>query len=334
MKTGTSYFGVRIPRHAAKDMDQLVRQGFTYVCHTFSENDMLFYHRTCKEIVKITRDKGLEVYVDPWGVGRVFGGEAFSNFVACNLDALQVLSDNEPVGFACPMNPKFRKFMVEWIEAAVNLQPDVIFWDEPHFSVGTWIGDRKGQWGCRCKVCKGLFFDRYGFDIPNERTPEMHAYLEWGIRDFLEFVIGEAAKRGVRNGLCLLPHEKGTQGAVDNWDSFAAIKGLNIMGTDPYFQLFNKGLEQVADFSKRVKESADAHGIESEVWFQGFKIPAGKEHLQAEAVEIAAKAGIDRLAVWGFEACDHMAWIRPDDPVKLWRTFVEKLAEVKGEKHV
>ena len=51
MKTGTSYFGVRIPRHVASDMDDLVRDGFSYVCHTFSENDLLFYRSTMKDIV-------------------------------------------------------------------------------------------------------------------------------------------------------------------------------------------------------------------------------------------------------------------------------------------
>lgn len=330
MKTGTSYFAVRIPRHVAADMDLLVRDGFSYVCHTFSENDMTFYHPTMKEILRITRDKGLEIYLDPWGVGKVFGGEAFSSFVGSNLDALQVLSDGKPAGLACPMHPKFRVFMKQWIESAAELQPDVLFWDEPHFSVGTWVGDREGQWGCRCDICKAHFHERFGFDMPNERTPEVHAYLEWAIHDFLSYVIAEGAACGLRNALCLLPHESGTHGAVDNWNSFAAIKGLNIIGTDPYFELFGTGLEQVEQYSRRVRQAADENGIESEVWFQGFKIASGREPLQTQAVDIAAAAGISRLAVWGFEACDHLGWVRPDNPPLLWKTFVDKFAELQN----
>jgi hypothetical protein len=164
--------------------------------------------------------------------------------------------------------------------------------------------------------------------MPATRTPEVHAYLEWAIHDFLTFVIAEAAKCGLRNALCLLPHAEGTHGAVDNWDNFADIRGLDIIGTDPYFDLFGTGLEQVGQYSRRVRDAATRNGIESEIWFQGFKIASGREHLQAQAVDIAAAAGISRLAVWGFEACGHLGWVRPDNPQLLWQTFLDKFAEL------
>lgn len=330
IKIGSSYFGNRILRHVRSDMEQLVREGFTYVVHTYSENDMLFYHRTMKDILAITRDCGLESYVDPWGVGKVFGGEAFSNFVACNLDDLQILSDDKPAGQACPMNPNFRKFMVEWIEKALELNPDYIFWDEPHFSISTWIGGRKDQWGCRCKHCNELFRAKYGHDIPKQRTPEVHAHLEWAMRDFLAYVVGETKKRGGKNCICLLPHDTGEEGAVANWEAFARIPGLDILSTDPYFEFAKKGIDHVEKYARIVKQVTEAQGIESEVWIQGFKVAAGREQLQADAVEVAAKVGVPRIAVWGFEACDHMGWIRPDDPQKLWKVLTAKFRAVRG----
>jgi len=328
LKTGTSYFGNRIPRHVAKDMAQLKKQNFTYVLHTFNENDMLFYAKTMKEIVRITKEEGLDVQIDPWGVGKVFGGESFSNFVATNLDALQILSDDKPAGTACPMNPKFRAFMVEWIEAALETGAETIFWDEPHFNISTWLGGREGQWGCRCPICQGHFEERFGHEMPKTRTPEVLAYLEWGILDFLSYVIGEAAKRGAKNALCLLPHETGDEGATDQWEDFAAIPGLNIFGTDPYFQMFNKGMDYVEKFTKKAIDAAAKHNMDCSIWFQGFRIPAGQEHRQAEAMEIAYKLGCRDLAVWGFEACDHISWIRPDDPEAVWKVFVDKFGEL------
>ena len=79
---GSSYFGNRIPRHAARDMQALRRQGFARVIHTFSENDLAYYAETMGELAAASHDAGLEVLLDPWGVGRIFGGEAYSNWIA------------------------------------------------------------------------------------------------------------------------------------------------------------------------------------------------------------------------------------------------------------
>ena len=323
LKIGTSYFGNRIPRHVAEDMKQLRREGFNLVCHTFNENDHLFYRRTMKEIVHISKDLGFEVHMDPWGVGKVFGGESFSNFVATNMHALQILSDDKPAGNACPMHPDFRAFMIDWIDAALECGADVLFWDEPHFSLSSWLGGRPGQWGCRCPVCQEHFRERFGHDMPYERTPEVVAYLEWAIRDFLGFVIKATADRGADNNLCLLPHEEGEEGATAGWDEFAALEGLTVFGTDPYFQLFKKDMNYLEKFSKKALDSAEAHNRECQIWFQGFKIPDGQEERQAEAIQRCYDLGVRNFAVWGFEACAHISWIRPDNPEKLWKLFVD-----------
>ena len=38
-----AYFGSRIVRHVARDMEDLARRGFNAVLHTFSENDLAYY---------------------------------------------------------------------------------------------------------------------------------------------------------------------------------------------------------------------------------------------------------------------------------------------------
>ncbi|MBX3727858.1 MAG: hypothetical protein KF858_01635 [Candidatus Sumerlaeia bacterium] len=329
MKAGCSYFGNRIPRHVATDMKRLAREGFNLICHTYSENDMLFYHSTMKEIVRISKEEGMEVYAGPWGVGKVFGGEAFSNFVCCNLDCTQTLSDGKPAGMACPMNPRFRTFMTEWIESALGIGAETLFWDEPHFSISTWLGGRKGQWGCRCDICQGHFRERYGHEMPFEKTDEIVDYLEWGIRDFITFLVAETKKRGGRNALCLLPHGKGVEGEVKAWDAFAAIPGMDVFCTDPYFELQKLTIDHVDDFSRLVVDCARPRGLETQIWVQGFRVAAGREHLQVEAIQRAYDAGVRNIAIWGVDACDHMAWIRPDNPQLLWEMLVAKLQELK-----
>jgi len=51
MPIGVSYFGNRILRHAAADMDDLAARGFTGVLHTMSENDLAYYRETIGRLV-------------------------------------------------------------------------------------------------------------------------------------------------------------------------------------------------------------------------------------------------------------------------------------------
>ena len=46
MSVGCAYFGVRIPRHVGRDMEELAALGYTAVLHTFSENDLAYYRGT------------------------------------------------------------------------------------------------------------------------------------------------------------------------------------------------------------------------------------------------------------------------------------------------
>ena len=103
---GCSYFGVRIARHVERDLDDIVRRGFTGVLHTYSENDLAYYRDTMKKIVEASHARGLEVQMNPWGLGRTFGGEAESRFVTMNPDACQVLDDGRRVAAACLNHPR------------------------------------------------------------------------------------------------------------------------------------------------------------------------------------------------------------------------------------
>ncbi|MCL4396290.1 MAG: hypothetical protein M1482_16070 [Chloroflexi bacterium] len=76
METGIAYFGNRMPKHLVEDINDIAEHGCTYMVHTFSENHWMYYHRTMQEIFEVTHRAGLEAWVDPWGVGHIFGGEA------------------------------------------------------------------------------------------------------------------------------------------------------------------------------------------------------------------------------------------------------------------
>ena len=117
MSAGCSYFGVRIVRHVRRDMADLAARGYTSVLHTFSENDLAYYRGTIAEIVAASKAEGLTVQLGPWGLGRTFGGEAESRFVAFHPEACQVMDDGRRVAAACLNQPAYRAFCKEWADA-------------------------------------------------------------------------------------------------------------------------------------------------------------------------------------------------------------------------
>ena len=78
---------------------------------------------------------GLETWLDPWAVGAVFGGETYSSLVMKQLSLRQVSSAGELLPIICPNQPGFRDYLLQWIETAVRLKADGLFWDEPHFHI-------------------------------------------------------------------------------------------------------------------------------------------------------------------------------------------------------
>src|SRR5579862_4432358 len=139
-------------------MADLAERGYTGVLHTFSENDFNYYRDTMAEIVAISHDEGLFVEASPWGLGRTFGGEAESRWVAFHPDACQVLDDGRQTGAACLSSEAYRGFCREWADWAIDCGVDCIFWDEP-----SWLDPRQigivdpARWACRCPNCAARF---------------------------------------------------------------------------------------------------------------------------------------------------------------------------------
>jgi hypothetical protein len=330
MKLGCSYFGNRILKHVKTDMRELADMGCTYVVHTFNENDWLFYHDTIRQIVDITHDVGMEAHIDPWGVGKVFGGESFSNFVMQNVDAMQMVSDGKPNGSACPNHPKFRAFMREWIDAAVKTGGEVLFWDEPHFYLPGWMGGRPNTWGCLCEVCKQKFQERFGKPMPQEETGEVRQFKEESIIEFLSELVAYGHECGKRNSLCVLPLRDESHSTA-NWQKLAGIRHLDIFGTDPYWFAFNKDMREfVGNACDDINEVCAEHKLDSQLWLQGYKTPAGREDEMIAAVQLMLDKGIKDIAVWGYEACGNMSWIAPQNPELAWAKIKEAFRLAAG----
>ncbi len=327
MRLGCSYFGNRILRYVKQDMEKLAADSFDYVVHTFSENDWAFYHKRMQEIIKATHDAGLEAYVGPWGVGKMFGGEAFSDALVIKPHYKQILNDGDPAGIACLNHPEVMDFMKKWVDAAVETGADYIFWDEPHFYLSTWLGGRPNTWGCRCNFCKEKYKKQYNQELPITETETVVEFKQKSLYEFLSSLVNYAISKKIKNCLCSLPVEETNE---KFWDILASIKGLDNFGTDPYWYAFKKDVRQfVGSHSKKVVQLTKNLGKETHIWIQGFKVPGGREEEIYTAVEEAVKAGVKDLAVWGFEACDAISYIRPENPQKTWEIILEAFKNAK-----
>jgi N-acetylmuramic acid 6-phosphate etherase len=325
MAIGVSYFGNRILRHVAADMDGLVRAGFTGVLHTMSENDLAYYRDTIAKMVTLSQERGLEVQIGPWGLGRTFGGEAETLFVAKHPECGQVFDSGRPTTAGCPNHPAFREFVRSWASAAVETGAERIFWDEPHWVHPAHFDEPEERWGCRCAVCLARFLDEHRMEMPATLTPEVVAFRERCLVEFIGELVAHVAGLGSRSTVCLLPLIEGPLGLSD-WGPVAALPGLDTLATDPYWAAFQQPADPwVSEMASRLVTTSAAHGVTPQLWIQGFRLGPEDEDGIRTAVAAARAAGVTDLWTWGYEACGHMSYLGTRDPDRVWAVLVEAL---------
>lgn len=306
-------------------MEDLSARGFTGVLHTMSENDLNYYPAQMGRLVTAAHDVGLEVQVGPWGVGHAFGGEAESLFTAMHPETGQVFDDGRRVGAACPNQRAFREFVKRWADTAVDIGADRVFWDEPHWAHPGRFGLEEDRWACRCDRCRARFREEHGRELPTELTPEVIAFRERCLIEFVRELVAHVATRGGRSTVCLLPLVEGSLGLRD-WTEIANADGLDTIATDPYWGFFGEPASRfVGAFARKVRELADTHDLTPQIWIQGFGLgpeDTGDIHAAARA---ARAAGVDDLWTWGYEACGHMDHLGTREPEVVWEALTAAL---------
>jgi hypothetical protein len=307
MLVATSYFGNRILRHVRVDVRKLRNEGFDILVHTFSENDLRFYRKSVRDIVEVTKETGMAVWIDPWGVGGVFGGEAFSDAALHHRDWLQVAANGDKLPACCPSNTGFRGFIREWTDAALETGADAVFWDEPHFLI-----DEKERIGCYCKYCQ---------DLAERGQP--------AIGSFLREVCGRVKSRGTQNVVCVLPS------TLKRNDTFqcheiAGLEGVMNIGSTPFWGMQGADPEKyVTLIGRELIKVASRTRVQTHLWIQGFRISAGREEEIRRAAIAAGQLGIDVIAIWGFDACASMSFLSCERPQMAWSAFLKAIAQLR-----
>ncbi len=310
MKVGTSYFSTRDIRHFKRDLKSIKESGFDYIIHTFSERDLEFFRDSVQEMVGLTQEYGLLAYADPWGVLRLFGGEAYSKWIYEYPDIRQIKFNGHEAYGACPNNPKTIELIEKWIETVASMGFDGIFWDEPHLD----------DVSCFCSVCQDLFLDKY--DLMMNKAPFM-LLKEFGNKSkfyFIEHVVSYARKLGLKNTLCLLPTED------NNWDDYAGIRYLDVLSIDPYpVVLGPKYITFMEKEMPNIVATAHRNKKEMEIWMQAFSLSKEQEGYVEDFFERMKLLKPDRIGVWSFNATSSMSYIRPERPGRVWKKIVSYL---------
>src|SRR4051794_8783586 len=326
IEAGVAYFEGRARRHTDADLDDMVASGCTYVVHCMSEFDARWQRETIGRLVADTKARGPGVWLDPWGVGEVFGGEPFSRFGAVHPEARQIDSRGSATSRACPNQPAFRQWVLGWLEDAAVVGAETIFWDEP-----TWhVVDRGATWACRCDRCRTLFREQHGAEMPIDYVDEVKAFQERSMAELLGDACEHAHRLGMQNAVCIMPPEASNPGFRD-WDRAAGIRGLDNFGTDPYWYSFRgDAAAYVGGHARRTVEVAKRHGLDHHVWIQAFEVPAGREAEIDEAVDAAVTAGARNLAVWSYDGCSAMSTCECERPEEAWAAVRRSFERVRA----
>jgi len=328
--TGVAYFGCHHLAHVRADLETIAAT-FDYIILPMSEADLRWSHGTVGAIVAAAQAVGVEVWLDPWGVGGVFGGEALSGFVGEFPDECQHTNDGQRLPRACPTSPHFRAYVHQWIAAAAQTSADGVFWDEPHFWTGAWSGEPE-RWACCCERCCSRFAQATGQALHNASMERVQRWQADELRTLLFDLTATAHEHRLRNTVCLLPAPEHAAG----WAAIAALPHVDTFGTDPYWFTHHQAdrRQYVGGWARHLLDVTHNAGRAHQLWLQAFKVPAGGEQQIAEMIDLGIDLGVRNLAFWGYGGCAHMSSLACAEPDTAWRVVTQHLQQLKAQKDV
>ena len=321
-----SYYGCLFKDHIKEDIIELVNHGVTSVVLAVSEYEMSIWFDRVKEIIELFKYYGLKVYWDFWAWGKVFGGEASSEYLQKNIKHRQVRSNGEVAPAACFNDKDFVNYILVSIDqVAEETEIDGFFWDEPSF----YNLPNDDAWACICKSCQTKFKDDFGYNMPRELNEDVLKFREDSILRFLQELLTRVKEnnKNLKNIICLLP-EKNPKIGIINWERIAQLKNLDVLSSDPYWPVFGKSFEWYKEVTKEIKSLAVQHNLKSQIWLQLFMLPEEEIQKLEEAAIFAKNAGIDSIFAWPYRAAEGQL-IASENPKKTWETLGRVYVKLK-----
>lgn len=336
-ETAVSYYGMTYAEHCAKDFCEMREHGCTTVILAVQEFDMDFWFPNLNNIIKAAKAEGLKVLLDPWGIGKYFGGEQVSLFLQNNIHNRQVSAlTGEALPYACFNTNSFRDyFQFHVLRMARELDADGFFWDEPHYafpkSYASITGAAGEDWTCRCPVCQRKFLEYYGYEMPRVMSDDVKQF-RW--REAM-FLLSETSRKikeidPMKEITCCVHATLNTYYVTelrgyDRWDMVAAC---------PYFDVFSTTIISwdlpmsfFESITQRTVDTARKHGKKSERWIMNYnKRPSDLAQMD-QVVDLYQHMGVDRLAAWTYRG-GYGTVVAAPDALEMWDRLGENYRRV------
>lgn len=325
LKIGCAYHSNRIFSHVRDDMDELVNYGFNSVVHTLSHNDMVRCPSVMKDIFSYTKDIGLELWVDNWGLMGSPGDP--SHFLSYHPEAARYFSDgslNSPK--VCLNSEAFVRWTKEWIDKVYECGGRKIFWDEPHLTI------EESRFACACPTCKKLFKEKYGREMPVIPDDECRDFQIWTIVNYFDQVTEYSHSKGMINSVCvMLAGKHGIN--LDNIDALGKLRFMDNIGSDPYWKYEMRKDDDafvykfVYENSLKNLKACEAVGKDHNIWIKAYGLHENTERDSVYAAEAAYDAGARNIFFWGYRGCDGNEY-RSMKPRLQWAAVREATARL------
>ena len=330
LRLGAAYHGNRMLRHAREDLLDMATHGMDLVVHMFSHTDWDRHKMVMKDMIAMSEDMGLDVWVDNWGLAGPPGDK--SHFLSYYPDSHIYYSngDMDPVR-VCLNSPDFRRFTKEWIDTVYHIGGRTIFWDEPQLPQKTIDG--KTYYGCACPRCKKKFEELYGRPMPEVADAEAERFGTDSIIDYFREITAYSAAKGMKNVVCVMLGSYGMNLSVV--DRICSLPYVDNIGSDPYWvydKRDNPDLNVygfVYEGAKKNIQIADRFQKDHNVWIQTFDNPRGQEEDIVVAAEAAYDAGARTIIAWGYYGSESNDY-RAANPAVTWAKTCEAMQRVRN----
>ena len=311
MDLGVSYIPSHLPDHLAADMRHLADIGCTEVLFAIQENHLDTLTGALTYGPAIARDHGLRPYVVTWGYANTFGGGRMSRVMLEHPELWRVARDGSVAPLACLNNPllgeHFGRITVRCREAGFA----GLFIDEPT------------RQECFCAHCRAAF----GGDLRHANPEDVDDFQRATVRAYIADICRrvKAVDPALTTITCLMPIDR------DTWPAVAEVDGLDVLGTDPYWLLpfFRMTLGDAVADTQAIKALCDGHGKQSQVWLQGWRIPAGREEEVYAGGRRLAEVGCDSFYTWSYRG-GLGTNEASDDPAQVWAAVERLYRELSG----
>ena len=324
LKLGTAYHCNRILRHVEEDMTDIVNHNMNLVVHMFTHNDMDRHTDVMKDIIRLSEDKGLEVWLDNWGVDD---GPGDKGYITARIpQAAQEFADGTRYFRPCYNHPDFRAFTRQWVDCVAEAGGKTVFWDEPHLTM-----DKEHGFACHCPNCRRLFKERFGYEMPAQLNDDVMAFRTDSIVDYFRFATDYAHSCGITNTGCIMFNaEQGI--SLDSIDRLLALPNFDNVGCDPYWYGRAETPQEVYDYNytraKKAVTTANAFGKDHNVWLQSYAFPKGREDELLIAADAIYDAGARTIISWSFRGGESNNY-RAECPDVIWNINGEVMGRLR-----